>query len=773
MFDKNQISKENLYLANLQREKRMKDQLDEMEREKIAMEKLRYQMEQDKINQLEKKNQIRQNQYEEYNNYLRQKYSTPPQYREKLNIKLGGEQRNIIKKDYNEEMKNLCLNPTNEKNVYPTTPTINYSEMGRNYQKGYSHGYNIITGEVYSNPISNQNSNNKNKYRGEEENLNERKANKPNYNINVSQEEYEEFLKFKEYRRRRELELREQEKYNNYEDNVNEKEVRQNENGPYEQYENGPNYNQPNKDSYPGQYQNDMQEADYQRQQFSNNQIQEKDIDYQNNRANFYANNINKNPKENFHYEKEKISPQPQSNKNIEEPKENNYQQNKFYSEYQKEFIQNQQREREKYNNNYMQNYPPNYPQEEYNQVPPQNYNEENNFRRGEQYYPEPPQTNQMKDMYNYELQNQSRGREQENPPYPYPYQYPPNENDMNNIPGENEKEMMMRKDNNDEIEFRNKIPLVGNNRQMMPNNEKMDNRQMPQQGNDDKDLDREKYMQYLLSKANENKDKIEPGPNMNYDNYYIRREQNYPKEYEQQMMNNYPQQEMQNNNYYPNPNQIQENDYYNNNQKEPIQYNNFMSPNDYQNQLQRGRERLEDENGKKYLSYQQQIERIKKLENEEGQNNNNIDNFTNKNAKEIISEFNENKRKNLYSEDHIFHTKQPPQAPPKYNDEPLSSKERKQIQRDYAKYLDWQIQEKNQRNERTPFNKKYNPILDNTENNQYGEGQNPYQQMREKNSSFKDIQPNPYSNKNYDINSKSNLGYNPITNPDNNYNFH
>jgi hypothetical protein len=87
------------------------------------------------------------------------------------------------------------------------------------------------------------------------------------------QEEYEEFLKFKEFRRRRELELREQEKYNNYEDNVNEKEVRQNENGPYEQYENGPNYNQPNKDSYPGQYQNDMQEADYQRQQFSNNQI--------------------------------------------------------------------------------------------------------------------------------------------------------------------------------------------------------------------------------------------------------------------------------------------------------------------------------------------------------------------------------------------------------------------------------------------------------------------------------------------------------------------
>ena len=95
MFDKNAISKENLYYANLKREKRIKDQLDEMEREKIAMEKLRYQMEQEKLYQIEKKNKIKQNQYEDYNNYLRQKYSTPPQYREKLNIKLGGEDRNI------------------------------------------------------------------------------------------------------------------------------------------------------------------------------------------------------------------------------------------------------------------------------------------------------------------------------------------------------------------------------------------------------------------------------------------------------------------------------------------------------------------------------------------------------------------------------------------------------------------------------------------------------------------------------------------------------
>ena len=89
-----------------------------------------------------------------------QKYSTPPQYREKLNIKLGGEQRNIRKTNYNDEMDNLCLNPTNQKyEEYPNA--INYSDMGRKYQKGYSHGYNIITGEVYSNKNNYTNNNNK------------------------------------------------------------------------------------------------------------------------------------------------------------------------------------------------------------------------------------------------------------------------------------------------------------------------------------------------------------------------------------------------------------------------------------------------------------------------------------------------------------------------------------------------------------------------------------------------------------------------------------
>ena len=102
-YTKSAISNENLYYANLKKDQRMKDYTEQMQREKIAMENLKNQMEKEKQYQIDRKNRIKMAQYEDYNNYIKQKYSTPPQYREKLNIKLGGEQRNIKK-------ENLCTN---------------------------------------------------------------------------------------------------------------------------------------------------------------------------------------------------------------------------------------------------------------------------------------------------------------------------------------------------------------------------------------------------------------------------------------------------------------------------------------------------------------------------------------------------------------------------------------------------------------------------------------------------------------------------------------
>ena len=290
-----------------------------MEREKIAMENLKNQMEKEKQYQIDRRNRIKQAQYEDYNNYLRQKYSTPPENREKLNIKLGGEQRNIKKMNYNEEMDNLCINPTTQK--YEEFPNaINYSEMGRKYQKGYSHGYNIITGEIYSdnnqNRQNNINYNNNNNYNNEindnNKNVNERKG------INISPEEYEEFLRYKEMKRQKEMERQQQiekEKYNNSNDYIKNNEIRQNK---YE-YEKAPK-------EYLNQYQN------YERQK----------------------------PKSNFHYEEP--NEQPKRFDEIREKQNFIKQENKYYEDYQNRLMQNKPKENNR----------------DYGQIP-QNYNEEQN----------------------------------------------------------------------------------------------------------------------------------------------------------------------------------------------------------------------------------------------------------------------------------------------------------------------------------------------------------------------------------------------------------
>ena len=124
--------------------------MQEIERDRKAMERLQIELDQEKKFEKERKNLIRQQQYEDYSNYMRQKYAETPQNKEKINIKLGGEQRFIRKPSYNQQMDNLCLNPTRQENLFPIEPIQNFSEAGRNYQRGYSHGYNILTGETFS-----------------------------------------------------------------------------------------------------------------------------------------------------------------------------------------------------------------------------------------------------------------------------------------------------------------------------------------------------------------------------------------------------------------------------------------------------------------------------------------------------------------------------------------------------------------------------------------------------------------------------------------------
>lgn len=581
-YTKSAISNENLYYANLKKDQRMKDYTEQMQREKIAMENLKNQMEKEKQYQIDRKNRIKMAQYEDYNNYIKQKYSTPPQYREKLNIKLGGEQRNIKKETYNEQMENLCINPTKEK--YEYSNVINYSDMGRKYQKGNSHGYNIITGEVYSsndnykqnlpkynnniNEDNNQKEINENYYNNiSNQNQNIPKENTDNINdnknktISISREEYEEFLKYKEMKKQKQLELEmEKEKM--------EKEKCDNEN--YYKYE-----------------------------QYQKNNIPPQGI---------YENiNDNRNMKNNFHYEEKNENEIPKRFDEIKE-KENFIQQQKnYYDNYEKRII-NQ-------DNAYLQN------NRNYEQIPPQYYNEEKNIEK--EPYPYPPYLypNQNINNYGYDQRNI---REDENKYY------------QNNINERQEYENQNIENNNNEdydeqIQFKENISFP-ENQQINKNNIQQREQSYPQNLNQDqiKEIERQKYLQFL-------------------------QEQNEQKNY-----NNPPPQ---------------------------------MEPK------------------KEFLSYKEQIKRI--------QNEKNDDNINNK-------------------------------IQTKYNDQPLTEKEKKEIiKRDYAKFLDWQINEKNKKPKTPYYQKNFNPVLD--DNNNY----NKEPEMQERNYPV-----DPYmNNNNYNyMNNKNNF---------------
>ena len=139
------------------------------------------------------------------------------------------------------------------------------------------------------------------------------------------------------------------------------------------------------------------------------------------------------------------------------------------------------------------------------------------------------------------------------------------------------------------------------------------------------------------------------------------------------------------------------------------------------------------------------------------------------------MSEFNsakmeylKNKQKNLLTKDNIFSISEAPKPQPKYNNEPLTNADRLRIQREYAQFLDSQINAKNMRE-----NKNKNNGLNMVQSSGYEvEGPNPYEQMRNKHSKLRDIPQDPYSVKNYNISNNTYLASNPITNPVNSYKF-
>ena len=317
---------------------------------------------------------------------------------------------------------------------------------------------------------------------------------------------------------------------------------------------------------------------------------------------------------------------------------------------------------------------------------------------------------------------------------------------------------------------------------------------------------EKEQYLQYLLSKQNQSENQIMENPQyqeiyekkpeikeniipqrdmMNqynnqpinsFDDYYKQKGMNIPESQQQPQLSNQ---------------EINENKYQNfQNYPKEAQIQNQFLPQDQgfdeqaylmyqkQKQMQEMQEMEERERAKQILERQQ-------MEKMNINNLNNINEFSPQNEyypqispyniPERKSEYNsakmeylQNKQKNMLSKDNIFSVSEIPKPPPKYNDQPLTNKDRLRIQREYAQFLDAQINAKLMKNSKTKNNG-----LGNIQSSGYEVGgPNPYQQLRDKHNKLKDIPQDPYSTKNYNISNNSYLTSNPITNPVNSYKF-
>ena len=751
-YNKNDTYLANLNYANLQKEKRNKEELKEIELDRMAMEKLQIELDQEKQLEKERKNKIRKQQYEDYSNYFRQKYSETPQSKDNnINIKLGNEKRFIRKPSYQQQMENLCLNPTRDKNIYNQSPIQNYSEVGRQYQRGYSHGYNILTGEAYSSelqqgktPITNSNINNKidnniNNNKNKEQIYNNNFGNNNN-NVSFGEKEKEDLRQYQEYmemKRKKEQEEQEQETlyYMQQQQNQNqlEKEIEKEKNITSQ------------KDDIPQYINNPQQQLNYNNKEYApQEQINEK---------------MRPNNNENIPLEYKDIYNQEKSQSNQQIPLE------EIPPEYREMYQREKEREKEQRTpyQNQIEGINTYIPREKNNLIDKERISEDD-YR---QYLLSKQEIdNKEKEEENMEIyQNMLKEKERE----------------QNEINQEREKELYRQ------YLFEQQRQNPDNNKSReedLNQNQINENQNQPYQ--DIKNIREEEIPKEIINERN-NINKNDNKPINSFDEYYKQKNMNNP-EIESEIKNQ-PQNQLENKyeneNYPPYSQYPPENDQNPNiypQTEEPISEEQaYMMYQQEQKRKELGKMEMEKERARQILERQQKERLIQEQSQNPNdyyqQNYNNLTPYNKNNNQEPakLSEFNsakieylKNRQKNLLTKDNIFSVSETPKPQPKYNNEPLTNADRLRIQREYAQFLDSQINAKNIRE-----NRNKNNGLNLVQSSGYeAEGPNPYEQMRNKHSKLRDIPQDPYSVKNYNISSNSYLASNPITNPVNSYKF-
>lgn len=804
-YNKSDMYYDNLNYANQKKERKTNEELQEIERDRIAMERLQVEIDQEKKLEQERKNQIKQQQFEDYSNYMRQKYGNTPQNIQKVNIKEANEQKSLRKPNYYQQMDNLCLNPTKQANIYPMEPVKNFSEAGRNYQRGYSHGYNILTGESYSQQGQTGKKIPKNISTNANRNLegaNRDQLDKPfkseypnesqNQNVNKEKDDLSKYQAYMEMKRQKEEEeyyLQQKEK-----ERLNQNQIQsQNNYNPKEDIRMKIN-------EIPPEY-----KEIYMRQQMMQQQKEQKEIERQQQQEippeykEIYMRQQMMQPQkeqEELQRQQQDIPPeykemymrQQMMQQTQERPKEegmpNNYQNEEQNKNTQQEEIYNdydmmQQQSTEKHGkstpnnvkvNNFMKNQ--------------QNYHDENIDRK------KTPKIEYVKDIYN---QNKEKGKENNNK------QYPVKQSDQDYkelILDQQQKDKDKEKEKEKEKEDEN-MEIYQN---MLREKEK-------EQLEKNQENERKLYEEYLLSQKNpkeqnmnqilEDQNKIyppqyqgrEPGretkmpPQEMPNEYNIKPPKSFEEYYNLKGMNNIPEQlhdvnnqninEEKYRNYPPSyPNELE--NYY------PQKEQGFNEQDYLIYQQRRQMSEMEERERARQIIERQQMEKMGfndmnqneyyQQEYSPIQYNPSYDNQMIEKINEFNSakmEYLQNKQKNLLSKDNIFAPAEIKKPPPKYNNEPLTNADRLRIQREYAQFLDEQI------NAKSIKNKVRNNGLGQIQDTGYEvSGPNPYQQLRDKHNKLKDILQDPYSIKNYNISSNSYLTSNPITNPVNSYKF-
>ena len=799
-YNKNETYRDNLNYANLQKERKNNEELQEIERDRIVMERLQIELEQEKKMEKERKNQIRQQQYEDYSNYMRQKYADNPQNRENLNVKLGNEQRFIRKPNYSEQMDNLCLNPTRQKNIYPIEPVQNFSEAGRNFQRGYSHGYNILTGESYPQKEKNgktpQNMSNKmnRNYIGGYSELKERPVKtefpkeKEIPNLVKEKDEFSQYQAYMEMKRQKELEemqyLQQQKKKEEENQNINPQSQipsqlpQQNLN----QIDNSDQMGNNLKD-IPPEYREMYMKQKILREQELQSQEQEIPPEY---REMYMKQKIQR--EQELQSQEQEIPP---------EYKE-------MYMRQQKE-IQNQSqkeninREKNEEKNKFIKQSKEEIP-EEYGDIM-----EQQTTQKHGRSTPDNIKLNNFFNQQSYHNPNQNMNDKK------------PIIESQNIISKQNiNKDDKALKEKNEE-EYKKYLLSQQNEQVAEKDKEKEDeNMEIYQNMLKERELEklekneREQYQQHLLDQQNQNINKIKE-PNMNqmlenqpdlypyqYEERYGIKENQAPKQEMINELNNrpinsfedyYKQKDINNNIIVSQKEAMNQNtsenkyENYPSQPQYPPEMKNYYPPQEHgldeqgflMYQQQKQMQEIEDRERARQILERQQMERMKQNEyyqeppssipynaTYENQNSEKVREY--KNSK---MEYLQNKQKNLLNKDNIFSVGEIPKPQPKYSNEPLTNAERLRIQREYAQFLDAQI------NAKSIKNKARNNGLGSTQSTGYDVGgPNPYQQLRDKHNKLKDIPQDPYSTKNYNISNNSYLTSNPITNPVNSYKF-